>query len=151
METSYKEYYKEQLSEAQEYQDFCVDVFIRELGISITNYQSAKYQFRGGENPQGIEIKHDKKFNDTGNLYIEIGEKSDPERPEFVRSGIYRNDNSWLYSIGDYNTIYIFSKSLLQHLYEADKFREVKTQTSVGYLLPLADANKYCAKKIIIK
>ena len=151
METNYREYYSIQLSEAQEYQDWCTTVFIKELGVAVTNYQSKKYQYNVGENVQGLEIKNDKKFRETGNLYIEVKEKSHPSNPNYVKSGIYRLDNSWLYCIGDYNIIYIFAKKHLQLIYEAGKYREVTTPTSIGFLLPINDADKYCAKRIIIE
>ena len=54
------------------------------------------------------EIKRDGKFRETGNLYIETAEKSHPDKYEFIPSGIMRQDNSWLFVIGDEKTIYIF-------------------------------------------
>lgn len=151
METNYKEYYATQLEDARVYQDFCANIFITQLGVAITNYQSKKYQFNKGENVQGIEIKYDKKFRETGNLYIEVEEKSNPRNPEYVLSGIYRLDNSWLYSIGDYDTIYIFSKNVLQLMHKSNKYKMVQTQTSKGFLLPASVADQYSAKKINIK
>lgn len=147
METSYKTYYQTQLEEAHKFQDYCANLFITQLGVAITNYQSKHYQFNKGENVQGIEIKLDKKFRSTGNIYIEVAEKSNPANHEYVTSGIYRLDNSWLYAIGDYDTIYIFSKKHLQLMNEKGSYKIVQTQTSKGFLLPVHEADKYCAKK----
>lgn len=147
METRYKDYYKSQLEEAHAFQDYCANIFLTQLGIAVTNYKSKEYQFARGENVQGIEIKYDKLFHKTGNIYIEVQEKSDPNNSDYVDSGIYRLDNSWLYAIGDYKTIYIFAKTLLSLLHKSNKFKVATTPTSIGFLLPLEDADKYCAKK----
>lgn len=150
METNYKEYYAQQLDEAQEFQDYCTEWLLKEMGIAITNYQSKKYQYNSGENPQGLEIKLDKKYKETGNLYIEIAEKSNPQNPNYIKSGIYRLDNSWLYCIGDYDCVWIFSKKLLIGIDKFKKYKEVKTATSIGYLFPLLQADKYCSKRLLL-
>ena len=140
-----KGYYNSKLQEGLEFQD----VVTRELyqrGIVVVGYSSRKYQNEVGENLLGAEIKHDAMFRDTGNLYIEISEKAHPDRANYTPSGIYRKDNSWLFVIGDEKTIYIFSTKYLQML--ESKFRHVNKPTSNGYLLPLADADKYCLRKI---
>ncbi len=145
--TNYKNYYKDQLEESHAFQDYCANVFITQLGIAITNYQSKTYQYNQGENVQGIEIKYDKKFRETGNLYIEVAEKSNPELREYTISGIYRLDNSWLYAIGDYHTIYIFSKKHLQLMHETNKYKTICTKTSQGFIIPINEADKYSVKK----
>jgi hypothetical protein len=94
----------------------------------------------------GAEIKRDDNFRKTGNLYLEIAEKSHPSKPEYTPSGIYRPDNSWLFVIGDEKTAYIFSTKYLQLL--AERYKVVETPTSRGLLMPLADAEKYCIRKI---
>lgn len=145
---NYDEYYKNNLKEAHEYQDYVCEQLIKNLGISITNYQSKKYQFNKGENLQGVEIKYDKKFAKTGNLYIETHEKSNPNNQEYVKSGIYRLDNSWLYAIGDYQVIYIFSKRYLQTFHRSNKFKNITTPTSKGFLINKENAEKYHINKI---
>ena len=150
METNYKEYYHAQLDEAHEFQDYCTEWLLKELGIAITNYQSKKYQYNSGENPQGLEIKLDKRYKETGNLYIETAEKSNPQNQNYIKSGIYRLDNSWLYAIGDYDCIWIFAKKLLVGMDEIKKYKEVRTATSIGFLLSLKEADKYCAKRLLL-
>jgi hypothetical protein len=110
--------------------------------------RSKKFQYSTGENLQGIEIKFDDKMNTTGNVYIETMEKSDPNNLKYIESGIFRNDQSWLYLIGNYSVIYIFSKKHLQLMHDSNKYRKVTTATSIGFLVPILDAEKYCAYKI---
>ncbi len=144
-------YYKEKLEQGLQYQDFIMDLLIKELGITLSNYTSKKWQYNIGENKQGIEIKFDDKYKTTNNIYIEIAEKSDPSNYAYVESGIYRKDNTWLYIIGDYSTVYIFSKKYLVYLHKKNIFKEVNIPTSKGFLIDIKNANKYCLKKIIIE
>lgn len=37
--------------EALEFQDFVVDLFLKEIGISISNYSSKYFQYNKGEKP----------------------------------------------------------------------------------------------------
>ena len=149
METNYDDYYKKQLEESKEFQDFVCEKLIKMLGVSVTNFGSKKYQFNVGENIQGLEIKYDKKFKETNNLYIEVAEKSHPNNKNYVDSGIYRSDNSWLYVIGDYNIIYIFSKRNLQHI-DSSINKRIKTPTSIGFLVSKEEAENIYIKKIIL-
>lgn len=141
------EYYEEKLQVGLEYQDFITCLLIEQLGISLSTFQSRKYQYTG-ENKQGIEIKFDDKMRSTGNVYIEVAEKSNPNKPAFVPSGIYRNDNSWLYIIGDYSTVFVFSKKHLVLMHKAEKFRVVEIPTSRGFLIPVDTAERYCLKRL---
>ncbi len=149
-EMNYKEYYNSSLQKGLEFQDFVAIALLKEIGIPLTSLSSKKFQFSVGENLQGIEIKFDDKFFDTGNIYIEVKEKSNPINLNYVDSGIYRNDNTWLYLIGNYSTMFIFGKKHLQLMYESQKYREVEnsTKTSIGFLVPVSDATKYSLKKI---
>lgn len=140
-------YYQEQLQRGLEYQDFVTDKLF-ELGISLNCYSSQKYQNEKGENKTGIEIKLDNKMKQTGNLFIEYAEKRNKENEFYIPSGIERNDNTWLYAIGDYDTIYIIDKRVLQDLKTSQDVTHVTTSTSKGYLLTENMARKYSAKII---
>ena len=142
--------YKLMLEKGLQFQDFITDILIKELGILLSTYSSQKYQNLKGENKQGFEIKFDDKYKDTGNVYIEVAEKSNPLNENFISSGIYRNDNTWLYLIGDYKEIFIFSKKHLKLMYESKKYKEVIISTSKGMLIKKEDTEKYCIKKITI-
>lgn len=147
---SNNEYYSECLQKGLEFQDFVTSILLKELGIALSSLNSKKYQYSIGENIQGFEIKFDDKYKITGNIYIEIKEKSNPDNFNFIDSGIYRNDNTWLYLIGDYDEIFIFSKKHLILMNNSNKYKTVQTKTSIGFLIPKQDAVKYCIKKINI-
>jgi len=143
METNYKHL----LEEALEFEDYVYGVLLKN-GIVSVPHVSQKYQLTG-ENRGGFEIKHDLMAKKTGNLYIEIAEKSVATRENYFPSGIYREDNGWLYIIGDYNfPLFIFCKTSLKILHKQKRFVETKTPTSMGFLLPVAIGKKYAAKII---
>lgn len=140
-------YYKQMLEKGLHYQDFVVEQLYK-IGLPIVSYSSKEFQNLIGENKAGIEIKLDQNFRNTNNFYIEYEEKSNENNQNFIKSGILRNDNSWLYLIGDYKTIYIFSKKQLILLLNSDTLRKVETKTSRGILLPISLSEKYCIKII---
>ena len=159
-----KKYYKNQLSKGNDFEQYVYDT-LAAIGIVITKPSVTKAdQIAIGENSAGVEIKRDGNMNRTGNLFIEVKEKVIKRTAtgvidSWVDSGIYRNDNSWLYVIGDEDRIFIFSKKMLQRLdnwyydnpvlgkpYRVKKYQhvDIKMYTSIGYLLPITDAEKYC-------
>lgn len=114
------ENYQEKLKQGLEYQDFVFEKLRHMDGMPIFlgAYASSKYQFNKGESSSGLEIKFDNKLAKYGNLFFEVDEKSDPTNPYFVPSGIMRDDNSWLYLIGNYDEAFIFSKNTMQHFFK---------------------------------
>ncbi len=157
---SYEEYTRKKRDEGDEYEDFVIDELYK-IGLPIITYKSRVYQYMAGENKTGIEIKFDEMLSGTGNLYIEIEEKSHPDNEDYIPSGIYRKDNSWLWAIGNRECIYIHGKNILKLLHTSKRYQEVenKTKTSKGFLLPTekskllhkGDAEKYALKVIIFK
>jgi hypothetical protein len=143
-------YYREKLEQGKEYQDFVSDVLYK-IGLPLFSYNSKKYQVEHGENKLGIEIKFDDRYAETGNIWIEIAEKSNPSNAAYVLSGIYRTDNTWLYVIGNRTKIFVFAKTILKLLHKTGRYaeRENNLKTSKGFLLNNADADKYAAKVII--
>ena len=136
-----------------EFQDFvCIE--LAKQSIILQNINSKKFQFNVGENLQGFEIKYDARCTGdrgtpaTGQLSIEIGEKTNAHNMNFVLSGIYRNDNSWLYIQGNYMNFWIFSKKILQGLHKSGRYKEHCLPTIQKFYLPIIDADKYCAKKV---
>ena len=142
-------HYKTMLEKGLEFQDFICEALLKEMGINLTMFSSRKYQLSKGENIQGVEIKFDDIYKKTGNIYIEIAEKSNEENENYVISGIYRNDNTWLYLIGNYEEVFIFPKNILVLLDNKKRYKYVQTPTSKGFLINKEDAHKFCAKKII--
>ncbi len=149
----YQAYRKNKIETGLIYQDFVVDLAWQTIGLAIVQYSSQTYQRTVGESRTGVEIKHDEQFARSGNLYIELAEKALPRPGPYFPSGIYRDDNTWLYVIGDYNTVFIFAKTLLRQLHACLGVRscfdvlqrdgntikvaglENKTKTSVGFLI----------------
>lgn len=141
-----------------EFQDFVAEKLIKELGIPITLYGSKKNQFSMGENIQGVEIKYDARstgdctyYNNaaTNTIAIEIAEKTKRENFKWVDSGIYRNDNSWLYIVGNYMQFWIFGKSTLRIMHQSGNFKVATTlPTVMNMLISIEDADTYCLKKI---
>lgn len=151
-----EEYYEACRLEAEEFQDFVVDVCLERLGLAIVQYTSRKYQFEIGESRTGVEIKKDRKYAETGRLFIETEERKFPWL-NYTASGIYRKDNSWLYIIGNYDILYIFSKKLLRQIIAKAKLPnskphydiiEIGAKTSRGFCLPKKDAERYAVEFI---
>ena len=138
--------YRQLLEEGNKFEYAIAEVFAHRLGIILTPHTTKETQLIG-ENKQGIEIKLDRLINKTGNIYIETEEKSDKANLNYAPSGIYRNDNTWLYVIGNMvSKIYIFGKRILQGMDRTKKYKAVEIATSRGFLLPVADGEKYALK-----
>ena len=135
-----------QLPLPEKYEEFIQKLFFEKFAINLdfTGYDN---QNKIGETLQGIEVKLDNRYKDTGNIYIEVAEKTNQDNPNYIKSGVFRDDNTWLYVIGNYERIFIFAKKTLIQI--KDKFTPVVTPTSMGFLIPNEDAEFYCAKLII--
>lgn len=136
------EEYIKKFQEGLEYQDFVISRLCQG-GIVLSAYCSQSFQTSNGETVQGVEIKYDKLFERTGNLYFEVSEKSRPDMPNYTPSGIFREDNTWLYLIGNRKEAYAFAINMLRQLY-AQKgswqkygIEEKQTPTSNGFILPV--------------
>lgn len=147
---NYDDYRTNKIESGLLYQDFIVDLMLQVLRFPVTIYSSRLYQMTVGEGPAGVEIKHDEKLAQTGNLWIEVAEKARPRAGDYVPSGIYRDDNSWLYIIGNYDLVFVFTKVLLQAYAASGRYelRENRTATSKGFLLPEAMARR-CAARVL--
>lgn len=144
----YKAYYTAQLENGLRFQDFVAEHLLK-IGIPIVFYSSLAAQQTKGESVNGIEVKFDGQFARTRNLYIEIAEKNSPDRPAFTPSGIFRPDNTWLWVIGDYSTLFLFAKTTLMN-YALKSPHKVKTATSEAVLLKEKTARRWAAKVIEI-
>ena len=95
------------------------DIISRELlkvGIVIQCHTSKFMQLNYGENPQGIEIKYDSKVETTNNIFFEF-EAINKKGDKFVKGGIEKEDNAWLYVDGNGKECWIFAKNQLKTLY----------------------------------
>ena len=141
-------YYQQKLDIGLRFQDV-VTRALYQRGIVVVGFASRTFQTQVGENMLGAEIKRDDRFRATGNLYIEVAEKSHPDKCEYVPSGIHREDNSWLFVIGDELLVYIFATKYLRML--EPRYKHTETPTSRGFLIPLVDASKYCIREIHLR
>jgi len=136
--------YESNLAEAQKFEDFASNK-LHSIGISIGVFRSKHFQIMYGESRAGFEIKYDTKRIGTGNLFIETEERPSIKH-NFKPSGPFHSDNSWMYVIGDYHKIWIFSCNELRRLAREYKFKQ--TPTAKGFLLPVTDADVIAAKII---
>jgi len=141
----YTEKYTENLRDGKEFEDYCYRWLEFEKRTRIEACKDKQTQIQVGENYFGIEFKLDRNFRKTGNLYIELKERSS-SRFNYTEAGIYRKDNTFLYAIGDWETLYVFDKKRLQNYHQwssnpknhaASQHRQVTTETSIGWLLPV--------------
>src|SRR5215831_7939781 len=133
---TYAEYYKAKHEGALIFQDFVVDTVWRLMHIHLIVYGSKAYQFSKGEGPTA-EIKHDELFKQTRRLWIEVAEKAAPRGGPYAVSGIYRQDDTWMWAQGDYDTIFLFQKLNLRAIHKSGRYNviENRTFTSEGFLI----------------
>ena len=142
-------YRNSKMAQGMLYQDFASDILRVKAGLFVGAYSSKEYQLYVGESASGIELKWDGRHIDTHNWCIETAEKAIERNGEYAYSGIYKDDRSWLYAIGDCQTILIFT---IKHLKAMDKegnwLKEYHIPTSKGFIL---DGKRACdnAAKIV--
>lgn len=145
----YADYRSQKAVEGTEYEDFVFDL-LREKGLTVLRYVSQKWQYDTGECSGGIEVKYDSLIAEYGNVYIEIAEKARPDAErDYAPSGIYRDDNSWLYVIGDYDQVFVFAKSMLKLLHKSGRYLNKIKPTSKGFVMPEKQALRFAAKVFI--
>ncbi len=124
------------------YQDFvCVELAKRH--VILQNIASKRFQFDVGENLQGYEIKLDERCGDTGRLSIEVAEKSKADMPNWTPSGIFRDDNSWLYVQGNYQIIFIFTVKWLRKYHDFQKRNGKLNGPDGGYYTSFGTVRKF--------
>jgi hypothetical protein len=138
--------YKENLKSGQAFERF-VETQLTRFGIILRPCTTYREQIEVGENYFGLEIKNDTKMHDTGNLYIELAEKADDTQTHWVPSGIYRQDNSRYYGVGNTREFIVFRKPVLQALHQSEGYHVTSNPTSQGFLLPLHDARCRCLRR----
>ena len=141
--------YERELRDGQEFEDFVCDLLGSQFGLNFTTFRSQQAQYRRGESRCGIEIKLDKSFLRTRRLWIECLGRKYPWGT-YVHEGI--NRSCWLYLIGCYDVIFVFSTRTLRRWRDKYKptIRENNSRTSQGFLLPGEKAS-HIATAIIVK
>jgi hypothetical protein len=138
------------LLRGQRFQDYCCLALWHLRKTPICNFQSHVFQKHFGENLQKEEFKCDERSIESSNLFVETKERV-LETQELHPAGIYQRDNAIRFTIGNYDEIWRFSKKKLIELHKSGQYREVPVKnpetgvvTAEGFLLPKADADKYC-------
>ena len=131
------------LEKGREFLDF-VMLNLKALGIYMQPFTSKRYQYDVGESINGIEVKYDSRFTDTGRLSIEIAEKTKASNKDWSPSGIYREDNTWLYVQGNFDHFFIFIKKHLVFLHKTGRYQEGESYGTVKkFYLPIEDAERW--------
>lgn len=153
--------HQDSLETGLQFQDFISEKFPEIMGFNISIFQSKKYQIEKGESLQGIEIKYDArstgdctyyKNKATNNVGIEVFEKTNKDKKMWTESGILRDDNTWLYVVGNYHQAWLFSKKRLVELYKANRYDVRQTLPTIKtMLMPISQADRHCEKKLIFR
>jgi len=146
----FNEYRLQKEEDGKEFQKFVEKLFKEILLWDITCYKTRGEQFEIGENKAGVEIKWDEITETSKNVYIEYAEKARIRGGLYAFGGILKNDNSWLYVVGDKTRIFVFDINILRCIYKENRKKkkyswiENRTKTSLGFLMPKKDARKIC-------
>ena len=151
------EYFKGKLQAGHEFEVWVEQEFEKE-SIDLGSFFDEQGQY-AGENNFGIEIKHDMKLAETGNIYIEYQERL-KNSMNWVNSGVLKDDNTIYWIIGSPKEYYIFSKADLKKLYESiivpnaringcKLVAEKENQTSKGFIMSRQKAKEICIAESI--
>lgn len=139
--------YQRELQSGQEFEKFVIKLFA-DRGVDLHLFDTVEQQ-KHGETVEGVEIKLDRKFRKTGNLFIETEERSTSDSA-WHAAGVTKDDNSKVIAIGDKKTIWLLNVRVLRELWKSKVYREVTndTNTGKGFVLPIDVANKVALNKI---
>jgi hypothetical protein len=133
--------YLANLEEARRFEDFVSDIYFDVFKMPIYIYRSRDYQVHKGESRSGHEIKYDRRFRRTGNLFIETAERWNSD-VDFRAAGI--NGKGCYLIIGDYKRFWELPFTFLRG---AEGHCEHKEKaTSRGFLFPVAKADKWASR-----
>lgn len=133
--------YLDNLNDAHEFEDFVADVLYEQAGLVIHVYRSRKFQVAFGENRAGFEIKLDKRWQQTGNLFIETAERWNSQ-VDMKPAGIH--GENWFYIQGDFTRFWLFATSALRNA--EPSYRSTSIDTAVGFLMPTSHADRLAAR-----
>jgi hypothetical protein len=128
------DYYREQRAKGEAYERYIVWQ-LRQDGIDVARYDTQAEQYAHGDTTIGLEIKLDTKYCDTGNLFIEVAEKTRAEQPTWTVSGIFAASDAPWYGVGDYRNFFVFDRLTLQEQSATVRLIVTKRGTSRGFLL----------------
>lgn len=134
------DYYRDQLKVGQAYEQYAVRMINSAEGADrVQVVHGFAQQMRYGDTNIGVEFKFDRKFHETGNLYIEVQETT--AEGHWVDSGIFRADLARWYAIGDYSHLYVYTKVALraEFVRRGRIWIEIDRHTSRGFLIKPTD------------
>ncbi len=143
------DYYITNLEDSHRFEVYAEQIF-KNYGMDIGLFYGKSQQYNLGETKEGIEIKCDKRSEETGNYYIEYQERLN-NYGKWVNSGILKDDNTKYYFYGVINNYSIFSRNSLMKYYEkiviqnnppVAACRMVQINTSKGFIIPKDEAKK---------
>lgn len=142
------EYYITNLEDSHKFEAYAEHVF-KGYDLDIGLFFGKSQQYDLGETKVGIEIKCDKRSEETGNYYIEYQERLN-NYGKWVNSGIIKNDNTKYYFYGVVNHYAIFPRNRLMEYYDkivvknipVPGCRKVQIGTSKGFLISKEEAEK---------
>lgn len=137
--TDYRTRYEALRAEGEAFESHIARLLYERCGWDVQPNYTLEGQ-RKGENRGGVEVKFDRAFRRTGNLFIEVAEKAQPPRKSYVPSGVMRSDNAWLWVIGSYEEAFVFGKRSLRRWVLEKGWRFRQTETSQGFLMPVSFA-----------
>ena len=124
-----------------------VSTFLTSQGWPIKLYFSATGQWEWGESAAHVEIKFDRRLEETGNAFIETRERRDDTGlSQWRAAGIYDASEPWFYLIGNDYDIWLLSVRWLDLMKRSNKYQERTTATSEGFLIPRTLLDKTAIK-----
>lgn len=113
---------------------------LKEFGIKITINDYWEDQFNYGDSIEGYEIKYDKLSTQTKRLWIEVAEKSNPKNAQWIPSGIFAQNTSKFFIIGNDKYFWLFNIEEFKK-YLMNKYKIKKDENLYYKLLPLSNQN----------
>lgn len=150
-ETKLYKHSPDSFKKGREYEDFIISVWPKIYPFRKLTRLEGKIKQWTGETEEGIEIKFDDRKKTTGNIYIEMQEKAEIGNEKYALSGIYKNDNSRMFLVGDYKEFFLFSKQKLLWLDKLDPpfiRRPKPTESSIGFCIPVENARHLCLEHV---
>ena len=139
----------------EDFQRFVEEKLFEKLALKIDCFKDGKNQRLKGENPQGFEIKYDSRCTGdstysqctaTNRLAIELYRQVSDSH--WIKSGILRDDNTWIYIVGNYQGFWMFGKRDLVRLFKKNNYEVTDYKTLRRFFISIEEANEYCLNYI---
>jgi hypothetical protein len=143
------DYYTQQLAIGQAYERYILEQ-LRAEGRVVESHATAALQLARGDLSvagQDLEVKFDRLFASTGNLYIETAEKRDASRDYWTPSGVCASSAAIWYGIGDYRDFFLFKRVTLRDVARTARPIEIAMKTSRGFLLEAGRRAAFCVRE----